>query len=407
MQNAMIDAPPPLRASDLRASPRDAPHVVVLVEDDPGDQVLFEAAISEADPELHIRCVASAEAVPDLVGAGGVSCILLDLGLPGLTGFEALDQIVARSPHVAVVVLTGWGDAEAGTIAVARGAQDYLVKGEADGRTIARSVRFAVERKRAELSVAALAASELRQLEQHRLERALLVDPAIRRPDVRWQSRYIAAREGVVSGDFFDGLEMADGSLRFIIGDVAGHGTDEAALGVSLRAGWRALVLAQLDPAEVLEGLEEFLNTERTCGDEFATVCDMTISADLGSVTVRSAGHPPPILAGQGALSDLNGRAPLGVAFGRRRMTGTTYRLHGRWSLVSYTDGLFEVRTGDGQILSVDEVPAIVDETRGASGAVQPDRLIDAFAERGDQVWRDDVAVITLDGTGPVVIPPR
>ena len=127
----------------------------------------------------------------------------------------------------------------------------------------------------------------------------------------------------------------------------------------------------------------------------------VSISADLGSVTVRSAGHPPPILAGQGALTDLNGRAPLGVAFGRRRLAGTTYHLHGPWSLVAYTDGLFEVRTQAGDILSVDEVPAIVHEARSATGQVEPDALIAAFAKRGDHVWRDDVAVITVDGTGP------
>lgn len=391
----------PLRTADVRSSPRDAPHLVVLVEDDPGDQVLFEAAIGGADPELQIRCVSSADAAADLVNHEQVSCILLDLGLPGLTGFEALDQIVAQFPHVAVVVLTGWGDAHAGTVAVARGAQDYLIKGDADGRTISRSVRFAVERKRAELSVAALAAAELRQLEQHRLERALLVDPAIRRSDLRWQSRYIAAREGVVSGDFFDGLELADGSLRFVIGDVAGHGADEAALGVSLRAGWRALVLADLDPADVLHRLEEFLTTERSAGDEFATVCDLTIAADLSSVCVRSAGHPPPILAGTGALTDLAGRAPLGVGFGQRRLPGTTYRLSGPWSLVAYTDGLFEVRNCDGDILSVDEVPRIVEEARLENGSIQPDRLIGAFARRGDNTWRDDVAVITIDAVGP------
>ena len=87
----MTDALPPLRAADLTASPRDAPHLVVLVEDDLGDQVLFEEAVSDADPELQVRCVSDAEAVSDLVRDGRVSCILLDLGLPGLSGFEALD----------------------------------------------------------------------------------------------------------------------------------------------------------------------------------------------------------------------------------------------------------------------------------------------------------------------------
>ncbi|HWJ97837.1 MAG TPA: response regulator, partial [Acidimicrobiales bacterium] len=165
-------------------SPRDAPHLVVLVEDDPGDTILFEEAIADADPELRVRCVSRTSQLLPLAETDEVACVVLDLGLPGVTGFEALDEIASALPRVAIVVLTGWGDAKAGTEALARGAQDYLVKGDADGRTIARSIRFAVERKRSQRAATALAEANLRQAEQHRLERALLVDPAVVRPDI-------------------------------------------------------------------------------------------------------------------------------------------------------------------------------------------------------------------------------
>ena len=383
-------------------SPRDAPHLVVLVEDDPGDTILFEEAIADADPELRVRCVSRTSQLFPLTQTDEVSCVVLDLGLPGVTGFEALDEIVTALPRVAIVVLTGWGDAQAGTEALARGAQDYLVKGDADGRTSARSIRFAVERKRSQLSATALAAAHMRQAEQHRLERALLVDPAVVRPDVSWDARYIAARSGVVSGDFFDGLELADGTLRLVIGDVAGHGTDEAALGVSLRAGWRSLVLAGLDPGEVLLALEDLLLSERPRGDEFATVCDLTIAPDLGTVCIRNAGHPAPILAGRGPLRDVAGRSPLGIRLDDAGLPGTEHRLDGAWSLVTFTDGLFEVRADTGAILAVEEVPSAV-EAAAASGAIDADALIGDFAARAVDGWRDDVAllVVTRQLPGP------
>jgi serine phosphatase RsbU (regulator of sigma subunit) len=378
-----------------RLSPRDAPHLVVLVEDDPGDTLLFEEAIADADPELRVRCTSRTSGFFELADTAEVSCVVLDLGLPGVTGFEALDEIVAAQPRVAIVVLTGWGDAQAGTEALARGAQDYLVKGDADGRTIARSIRFAVERKRSQLAATALAEAHMRQAEQHRLERALLVDPAVVRPDVAWDARYIAARSGVVSGDFFDGLELADGTLRLVIGDVAGHGTDEAALGVSLRAGWRSLVLAGLDPSEVLVALEELLLSERPRGDEFATVCDLTISADLRTVCVRNAGHPAPILSGFGPLTDTAGRSPLGIRLADSDLPGTEHHLDDAWSLVAYTDGLFEIRDRSGGILPVEEVPAAV--TRATShGTIDADALIGDFAGRAVDGWRDDVALLVV-----------
>jgi serine phosphatase RsbU (regulator of sigma subunit) len=391
----MIDPSEKTWAPPEHMSPRDAPHLVVLVEDDPGDTVLFEAAVSDADPELRLQCVTRPADLFALAATERVSCIVLDLGLPGVTGFEALDQIVADGPPVAIVVLTGWGDAEAGIQALARGAQDYLVKGEVDGRTIARSIRFAVERKRSQLTAAALAEAQLRQQEQHRLERALLVEPAVQRRDVRWATRYIAARSGVVSGDFYDGIELPDGTLRFIIGDVAGHGTDEAALGISLRAGWRSLVLGGLDPSDGLRALEEFLLAERPRGDEFATICDLTIAPDLRTICVRNAGHPPPVLAGTGALVDHSGRSPLGIRMGDGAMPGTAHELGEQWSLVAYTDGLFEVRDRSGAILAVDQVPAAV-EAASTSGAVDTDALITSFARRSIDGWRDDVALVVI-----------
>jgi serine phosphatase RsbU (regulator of sigma subunit) len=381
-------------------SPRDAPHLVVLVEDDPGDTILFEEAIADADPELQVRCVSRTAELFALTAAWEVSCVVLDLGLPGVTGFEALDEIVAAVPTVAIVVLTGWGDAAAGTEALARGAQDYLVKGDADGRTIARSIRFAVERKRSQLAATALAEAHMRQAEQHRLERALLVDPAVVRPDVSWVARYIAARSGVVSGDFFDGLELDDGTVRIVIGDVAGHGTDEAALGVSLRAGWRSLVLAGLDPGAVLIALEDLLLSERPRGDEFATVCDLTISADLRSVCVRNAGHPAPILVGRGPLHDTSGRSPLGIRLDDASLPGTEHHLGDRWSLVTFTDGLFEVRDETGGILAVEEVPEAV-EGAARAGAIDADALIDTFARRAVDGWRDDVALLVVNHPPP------
>jgi serine phosphatase RsbU (regulator of sigma subunit) len=388
--------PPPISAP----APRDAPQRVVLIEDDPGDTVLFEVALTDADQHLEVDPVSSIDEFEQLPGRSEAACVVLDLGLPGFVELEALERLLRVEPSAAVVVLTGWGDADAGLRAVASGAQDYLVKGEAEGATMARSIRFAIERKRSQQAAAALAEAVVRQEEQHRLERGLLVEPVVTRADVALASRYRAARSGVVSGDFFDGFELPDGSIRLVIGDVAGHGADEAALGVALRAGWRSLVLAGLGPDEVLRALEELLVVERTSGDEFATVCDLTIAADLRSVCVRSAGHPPPVLAGRGPLDDDRARAPLGIALGPRPLPGTEHALSGHWSLVAYTDGLFEVRDREATMLGAEEVAPAVEQVARA-GAVDPDALIASFADRTDEGWRDDVAVVVVSTGDP------
>ncbi len=83
--------------------------------------------------------------------------IILDLGLPDTDGLETLQAIQELNGEVPVVVYSATdGIAMAGD-AVRRGAQDFLVKGHADGHALARSVAFAVERKRVELELAHLA----------------------------------------------------------------------------------------------------------------------------------------------------------------------------------------------------------------------------------------------------------
>ena len=86
----------------------------------------------------------------------------------------------------------------------------------------------------------------------------------------------------MLGGDFFDVVETADGRIRAVIGDVMGHGPDEAALGVHLRVAWRALVLADVPDDHILTTLSRLLEAE-SGGGIFVTVCDLTLDRDLGA----------------------------------------------------------------------------------------------------------------------------
>jgi DNA-binding response OmpR family regulator len=74
--------------------------------------------------------------------------VLLDLGLPDSTGFKTYKKVSDIVSDVPVVILTGLDDEEVAVGAVKKGAQDYLIKGEVDNRTLLRSLDYAVERSR-------------------------------------------------------------------------------------------------------------------------------------------------------------------------------------------------------------------------------------------------------------------
>ena len=79
--------------------------------------------------------------------------VLLDLSLPDSWGLETFSKVYAEAPGVAIVVLTGFDVEAFVTESIQRGAQDYLLKGRLDAYSLGRSVRYAVERKRAEEAV--------------------------------------------------------------------------------------------------------------------------------------------------------------------------------------------------------------------------------------------------------------
>lgn len=124
---------------------------VLLVEDSLGDagllREMFREQCSYKIKVTHVMRMADAE---QHLGAHGVDVILLDLGLPDAQGVEAIQRARAAAPRVPLVVLTGFDDQTLAVRALNAGAQDYLVKGQIEGRGLMRALRYAIERKRME-----------------------------------------------------------------------------------------------------------------------------------------------------------------------------------------------------------------------------------------------------------------
>jgi CheY-like chemotaxis protein len=132
------------------------PFTVLLVEDNDDDADLITLLLRTAGRPVE-RVPRLADAVARL-SRPGIDVVLLDLHLPDSPGSAGVQHIVRAHPEVPIVVLTGLDDEAVGQRAVSEGAQDFLVKGQVDRRVLDRSLRYAIERKRAERALARLAA---------------------------------------------------------------------------------------------------------------------------------------------------------------------------------------------------------------------------------------------------------
>ncbi|GAA2369617.1 PP2C family protein-serine/threonine phosphatase [Nonomuraea africana] len=372
---------------------------LLLIEDDAGDAFLVEELLQEVEKPPTItwaRSIAEARQrfSPD------IQCVLVDLSLPDADGMEALRQVLAMAPDVAVLVLTGLNDAHVGIAAVAAGAEDFLVKQDVDARLLARAIRYAIERKRADLAHQRLIQSELTGRENTRLEHGLLPVPLLPPGPVDHQSRYLPGRQrSLLAGDFYDAVQGPDGAIHSVIGDVCGHGPDEAALGVALRIAWRTLTLAGIHGNEALRTLDTVLKHERRSPEIFTTLCTATIDPSLRHATMHLVGHPPPVLIREGRLDVVRGGPsgpPLGI-FADVEWRAIDVPLGDEWSVLLYTDGLIEATVGGGPgLLGTDGLLSIIRN----HGGIDLDQIIDRVTEINREALSDDLAAVLISRKG-------
>jgi GAF domain-containing protein len=175
------------------------------------------------------------------------------------------------------------------------------------------------------------------------LQRSLLPREIARPPGVDVAVRYLPGASGAfIGGDWYQGVPV-EGRLLLAMGDVMGHGMRSAARMGQLRAIVATLAMEGHGPGELLLRL--------------ATHCDVLLDLELATLlvalydpaartlTVASAGHPPPLLASFGhepAYVDVEPGPPLGTLLGR--YDEVTVDVPAGATLVLYTDGLVENR---------------------------------------------------------------
>jgi DNA-binding response OmpR family regulator len=127
---------------------------ILVVEDTPGDVFLIKFYLEEIDPDNYeIKSVDNLTEAHQMMSRENFDVILLDLHLPDSQGLMTVKHSVEKFPNDVFIVLTGLSDERIGLEAVKNGAQDFLVKGRIDSKSLDSSIKFSFQRAKLKRAV--------------------------------------------------------------------------------------------------------------------------------------------------------------------------------------------------------------------------------------------------------------
>jgi hypothetical protein len=216
-------------------------------------------------------------------------------------------------------------------------------------------------------------------------------------------TRYLPAEQAqVLAGDFYGIVREPDGSTAVMVGDVAGHGAEAAAVATHLRAAWRSLAVAGVPASRVVELLNDTLLDERAAGRSvgFASVCVGSIRPDAASACFVTAGHPRPLLATPTGVQEVASATNLLIGVRRGAQFDATDIILPKtaWTLLLYTDGLIEGRSHPKgkRPFGLERLTALLGTATSPLAESDIDQLLSQIRHANGGPMVDDIVILAL-----------
>jgi serine phosphatase RsbU (regulator of sigma subunit)/anti-sigma regulatory factor (Ser/Thr protein kinase) len=198
-----------------------------------------------------------------------------------------------------------------------------------------------------------------------------------------------------VGGDFYDFIELPDGQLGIVIGDVTDKGVPAALVMAATRSVLRATAQRLLSPGEVLEQVNELICPD-TPPNMFVTCLFAVLDPASGRLRYANAGHDLPYVWTEGGVGELRARGmPLGLMPGMQYEEKEACLAPGQ-NVVFYSDGLVEAHDPQRRMFGFPRLKELVGRHPGGGELI--DLLLgelDAFTGP-DWEQEDDVTLVVL-----------
>ncbi len=314
------------------------------------------------------------------------------------------DAFVTYSGDVAAMVAPlRYAGKDIGVLAVARRHDEAEFTGNdfAVFRSVAEQSSFAIGNARVHRDANEKKAIEGELKNAREVQRVLLPqsDPVV--SGFRVNGTNLPAR--IISGDYYDYLELADGKLGVVVADVSGKGVPAGLLMAMCRSLLRAVSLSNGSPSKVLAAVNGYLFPDIR-EDMFISLIYGVLDPAEGTMTFARAGHEPALVYRK-ATGEVETLRPRGLALGidggtvfERVTVDETVRLESGDCVLLFTDGVKEAVDSSEEEFGMERLSeAFGDAARmGAEAVVK--RVEEAVATfTGDGPQMDDVTIVAIE----------
>lgn len=368
------DAPPPERRAETGVSAGKSidSYSILIVDDDAINVKIVADALGTAGYRTHAVSNGAAamehleKEIPDL--------IVLDIMLPGMSGYELASEIRAKfaDRFLPIIMVTAKNTVEDMIRSFAYGGNDYIAKPFNAKELLARVENQIVIRNfiDTEKQVGSHLSEESRNAKTTLAQRSRLLQDAIHKI-AEWENiitrDLVMARRFIdtlmwrqieqddieidlhydplltIGGDVFDVYEFEPGRIRVFVGDATGHGVNAALNTITIMSEYDFLRHMELSPSEIISVLNE-----RFCRKllQYKILFTCTIAEiDLKTEVLRiaSAGHPEQYMIDpHGALLPLKPRGPIIGFHGDARFEEQSCQFPSGSTLFCYSDGILD-----------------------------------------------------------------
>jgi serine phosphatase RsbU (regulator of sigma subunit) len=250
---------------------------------------------------------------------------------------------------------------------------------------------------------AALAIDNARLYEQQKdfadtIQRSLLPSSEPTLAGLDLGAVYASSAHVDVGGDLYDFMELSDGRLAVVLGDVTGHGIDAAADMAMAKFVFRSLAREHPEPSDFLAHANEVVVGETAPG-KFITMVYLTVEGRGGEIACAGAGHPPPrVVEPGGAVHALEAHGlALGIDAGQRYAEVREPLAPGA-AVVLYTDGVVEARR-ESELFGVERLDELLVRKRGLPASELAQAVLAECRAFAGGDLTDDCAVVVIKKT--------